>query len=673
MLVAAAPLLGLAALAGSLLYEDMQKVNRAERATIAIMNAPLFADLAHELQKERGMSAGFIASGGNEAFRQTLAAQRSATDTALETLRPVMTETLENGRQDTQFVKHINQMQEVLVTLPVLRDTVTSLEQPAATVVADYTAIVGALLTIASDAAIDADDSATQRTASVYAALLQAKEAAGLERAVGAVGFAQHAFPQPLYKRFAELGAGQTLFVENARTNATDEQRAAIDAALRGPAFDLVSKLRAEVHGWVEGRDISAVEAPVWFEAATERIGSFKALADSIADDTLALANAHFHSARNMAILQGSFALVVIVVCIVVTFFMVRGVQRPINAVLPKLRRIGKGDTTVVVTEVNRRDEIGDIGRAIEAMRLALIDRDEMVKAEERQEETRRQRAARIEDSIAAFQNHVEEALSDVARMTESLGEVSSDLMETADATSRESVAARLSSTEASDAVQSIAAAIEEMTASIGEISAQLEASHTATDAAATAATQASQRVAGLSEAAHSIGNISTMIAKIAKQTNLLALNATIEAQRAGPAGRSFSVVAHEVKALADETAAATEQIDSQIEQMRNGTEAAVTGISDIMSRFEGLRSAAAGLASAMSQQSAATQEIGSGVEVASRGAQDATARAAHVVTSVEHTTDNAKEVQGAAERIESAATALRELISGFLTDVRTA
>ncbi|WMS41576.1 methyl-accepting chemotaxis protein [Acuticoccus sp. MNP-M23] len=672
MLVAAAPLLGLAALASSLLYEDMKSVARAERAAIAIRDAPFYSNLAHQLQKERGMSAGFVSSKGDATFNAALTNQRTVADDARKQLEPVVKRELELAKPDSPFAEHNLKLLELLETLPEVREQVTALNTPVATVVADYTEIVSMLLVIASDAAIEADDHATQRAAGVYAAILQAKETAGLERAVGSVGFAQHSFPQPLYKRFAELGASQALLVALARKSATDDLRVTIDETLTGPAFDRVQEMREEVHAWVEGNDIAPIAAPVWFDAATERISAFKTLDNIIADRTLELAEIHFDDARGKAVIQGSFALVVIIVCIVVTFLTVRSTQRPINAVLPKLRRIGEGDTSVVVTEVNRRDEIGDIGRALEAMRLALVERDAMVEADAAQQERERKRAARIEASIAAFQEQVEDSLSDVARMTEALGEVSCDLMENADMTSRESVAARSSSTEASEAVQSIAAAIEEMTASIGEISGQLDASHQATDAAASAADQASKRVASLSEAAHSIGNISTVIAKIAKQTNLLALNATIEAQRAGPAGISFSVVAHEVKALADETATATEQIDGQIEQMRSGTEAAVSGIGDILSRFEGLRSAAAGLASAMSQQSAATQEIGSGVEVASRGAQDATSRAAHVVTSVDQTTDNAKEVQGAAQRIENAATALRNLISSFLADVRT-
>jgi methyl-accepting chemotaxis protein len=79
---------------------------------------------------------------------------------------------------------------------------------------------------------------------------------------------------------------------------------------------------------------------------------------------------------------------------------------------------------------------------------------------------------------------------------------------------------------------------------------------------------QLGERMAGFASAMSQVQTVSSTIEAIARKTNMLALNATIEAARAGDAGRSFAVVAAEVKKLAHDTRAATSQIGSTIAEL---------------------------------------------------------------------------------------------------------
>lgn len=86
--------------------------------------------------------------------------------------------------------------------------------------------------------------------------------------------------------------------------------------------------------------------------------------------------------------------------------------------------------------------------------------------------------------------------------------------------------------------------------------------------------------VTGFAAAMAQVRRSAQNIEELADTTNILALNATIEAARAGEAGRTFAVVASEVKNLAAETRKATDEIARTIDAL--GLEA-----SEVIERIE--------------------------------------------------------------------------------------
>ncbi|MEM5455454.1 methyl-accepting chemotaxis protein [Paraburkholderia phytofirmans] len=124
------------------------------------------------------------------------------------------------------------------------------------------------------------------------------------------------------------------------------------------------------------------------------------------------------------------------------------------------------------------------------------------------------------------------------------------------------------------------AASLEETAATMEELTTTVQANADATvraldlardaQAAATVggkiAGQVEQTMAGITAASRRIADITGVIDGIAFQTNILALNAAVEAARAGEAGRSFAVVASEVRMLAQRCAASSKEIKSVVE-----------------------------------------------------------------------------------------------------------
>jgi methyl-accepting chemotaxis protein len=102
---------------------------------------------------------------------------------------------------------------------------------------------------------------------------------------------------------------------------------------------------------------------------------------------------------------------------------------------------------------------------------------------------------------------------------------------------------------------------------------------------------QAAERIAALGTRVEGIGDVVRMIQEIAEKTNLLALNASIIAAQAGEHGRSFAVVAQEIKALAQRTSLSTKQIGEQIRGVQDDTqramEAMATGVKAVGEGFQ--------------------------------------------------------------------------------------
>ena len=87
------------------------------------------------------------------------------------------------------------------------------------------------------------------------------------------------------------------------------------------------------------------------------------------------------------------------------------------------------------------------------------------------------------------------------------------------------------------------------------------------------------RHVTGFAAAMEQVRKCSQDIDRIAQTTNILALNAAIEAARAGEAGKSFAIVASEVKQLAANTRVATDEIGRTVDALGGEAERVISEI----------------------------------------------------------------------------------------------
>lgn len=157
-----------------------------------------------------------------------------------------------------------------------------------------------------------------------------------------------------------------------------------------------------------------------------------------------------------------------------------------------------------------------------------------------------------------------------------------------------------------------------------------------------------------LAKAANQIGDIVTVINNIASQTNLLALNATIEAARAGEAGRSFSVVASEVKTLATQTGKSTGQIGAKVAEIQATTREVVAALSNVAEAIDELSDVTVSVSEAIEQQRDATESFAASARETSAATSDVVGRMAGIADMVHRSRATAQDVSTVAETMQA-------------------
>ena len=218
IMLLALPMLGFLWLSASSLSQSVAINNEMSVLTQYTELSVEYSELVHEIQKERGMTAGFIGSNGAK-FSSKLRKQRADTDAKHAQLMRF----LQNNAVSDRKIKQLQtSIQQDLAMLKGIRNKVDSQNIQLGAALGYYTKLNAKLLSV-SGLIVDmsSDASITAETVAYYN-FLQGKERAGIERAVLSNTFSKDHFGPGNFVKFIGLVIEQETYFANFKTFATE-------------------------------------------------------------------------------------------------------------------------------------------------------------------------------------------------------------------------------------------------------------------------------------------------------------------------------------------------------------------------------------------------------------------------------------------------------------------
>jgi diguanylate cyclase (GGDEF)-like protein/PAS domain S-box-containing protein len=378
-LALALPIIGLLFFALWMLSGYLRMANDTRDFRKMVEVAPVVNALIHELQQERGVSAGFLGSGGS-AFAERLPTRYVQTDKKLQELSDAFKRiALDNF--DVRVQRQIVTAQERIESLSGWRRSVSTQDISVDQLTANYGITIDELIAVIKEMLLVSTRPELSRSINAYAYLIQAKELTGIERALGSARFSIGQFDPASHSRFVTLIERQKRYFEQFRFLASPGQVSALDQAISGIDSADIERMRTIA---IRSRGLGNTEAtdPThWFDMMTLRIDHLKSVEDQVADDLVAQAAETEQSARNSASWISLITLFALALTVAVAAALARGIIYPITRITETMNKLAASDEAVEIHDHQRGDEIGDMARATIIFRDNLL---RIAKAEER-------------------------------------------------------------------------------------------------------------------------------------------------------------------------------------------------------------------------------------------------------------------------------------------------
>ena len=242
VIVAMIPFFAIAFISAQVMTQQFSVMQSSTQMAQHVRLGALMTSLVHEQQKERGASAVFLGTNGAQ-FSDIVTRQRVLTDAAMAGVSGAISN-LDFADLPLPLAKSLNDINEKTVQLPQIRAAVDGLSISTSDAVAYYSQSNGRLLGMLDTLSKMSPDGKIAVHLMALSSFLKGKENAGLERAIGGVGFAEGQFSAEGLGGFSLLIAQQKVFLDAFLAISGAENIAFFDTIAARPEFGSVENMR---------------------------------------------------------------------------------------------------------------------------------------------------------------------------------------------------------------------------------------------------------------------------------------------------------------------------------------------------------------------------------------------------------------------------------------------